>query len=167
MIPARVLDPRPGERVLDLCAAPGNKTALMAQALENRGTVVANDVFWDRIRPLRSAVNRLGLLNVSVTCHDGTSYPRSAGEFDCVLVDAPCSCEGTSRRFLSMLKRPPTRPTPKRFKKQMLLLEAVIRRCRTGGRILYSTCTYAPEENEAVVDAVLSEMPDDVRILPV
>jgi SAM-dependent methyltransferase len=167
MIPALVLNPQPGERVLDLCAAPGNKTALMAQALGNRGTVVANDVFWERIRPLRSVIDRLGLLNVSVTCHDGTAYPRAAGEFDCVLVDVPCSCEGTSRRFPSILKRAPFQQMPKRFHKQQLLLEAAIRRCRFGGRILYSTCTYAPEENEGVVDAVLSKMPGSVRILPV
>ncbi|MBW2437975.1 MAG: RsmB/NOP family class I SAM-dependent RNA methyltransferase [Deltaproteobacteria bacterium] len=167
MIPALILNPQAGERVLDLCAAPGNKTALMAQALENRGTVVANDVFWERIRPLRSAIDRLGLLNVSVTCHDGTAYPRAAGEFDCVLVDVPCSCEGTSRRFPGILKRAPFQHMPKRFHKQQLLLEAAIRRCRFGGRILYSTCTYAPEENEAVVDAVLRKMPGLVRILPV
>jgi NOL1/NOP2/sun family putative RNA methylase len=167
MIPALLLDPQPAERVLDLCAAPGNKTALMAQAQGNRGTVVANDIFWDRIRPLRSAIDRLGLLNVSVTCHDGTSYPRAAGEFDCVLVDVPCSCEGTSRRFPGLLKRPPTRRMPKRFRKQQLLLEAAIRRCRVGGRILYSTCTYAPEENEAVVNSVLDEMNGAVRVLPV
>ena len=167
MIPALLLNPRPGERILDLCAAPGNKTALMAQALENRGTVVANDVFWDRLRPLRSAIDRLGLLNVSVTCHDGTSYPRRAGQFDQVLVDVPCSCEGTTRRFPRLLKRPPTRHMPRRFKKQLLLLQTAIRRCRKGGQILYSTCTYAPEENEAVVNAVLCEMPDEVRVLPV
>jgi NOL1/NOP2/sun family putative RNA methylase len=167
MIPALLLDPQPAERVLDLCAAPGNKTALMAQALGNQGTVVANDIFWDRIRPLRSAIDRLGLLNVSVTCHDGTSYPRAAGEFDCVLVDVPCSCEGTTRRFPGLLKRPPTRRMPKRFRKQQLLLESAIRRCRVGGRILYSTCTFAPEENEAVVNSVLDEMNGSVRILPV
>lgn len=167
MIPALLLNPRPGERILDLCAAPGNKTALMAQAIENRGTVVANDVFWDRLRPLRSAIDRLGLLNVSVTCHDGTSYPRCAGQFDRVLVDVPCSCEGTARRFPGLLKRPPTRNMPRRFKKQQLLLQTAIRRCRKGGRILYSTCTYAPEENEAGVNAVLGEMPDEVRVLPV
>jgi NOL1/NOP2/sun family putative RNA methylase len=167
MIPALLLDPRPGARTLDLCAAPGNKTALMAQALENRGTVVANDVFWDRIRPLRSAIDRLGLLNVSVTCHDGTSYPGRAGQFDRVLVDVPCSCEGTTRRFPGLLKRRPTRRVPRRFKKQRLLLQSAVRLCRKGGRIVYSTCTYAPEENEAVVNAVLGEMPDEVRILPV
>ena len=167
MIPALILNPQPGERVLDLCAAPGNKTALMAQALGNRGTVVANDVFWERIRPLRSAIDRLGLLNVSVTCHDGTAYPQAAGEFDCVLVDVPCSCEGTSRRFPGILKRAPFKHMLKRFHKQQLLLEAAIRRCRVGGRILYSTCTYAPEENEAVVDAVLRKMPGSVRIVPV
>jgi NOL1/NOP2/sun family putative RNA methylase len=165
MIPALVLDPQPGERILDLCAAPGNKTALLARALENRGTIVANDVFWDRIRPLRSAVDRLGLLNVSVTCHDGTAYPRGAGQFDRVLVDVPCSCEGTSRRYPYILHRQPTRLKPRRFKKQKLLLQSAIRRCRQGGRILYSTCTYAPEENEAVVNAVLGDMPDEVRIV--
>jgi 16S rRNA C967 or C1407 C5-methylase (RsmB/RsmF family) len=68
------IKPHAGERVLDLCAAPGNKTARMAQALGNRGTVVANDIFWQRIRPLQSAIDRLWLLNVSVTCHDGTAY---------------------------------------------------------------------------------------------
>ena len=167
MIPALVLNPQPGERVLDLCASPGNKTALMAQALGNRGTVVANDLFWERIRPLRSAIDRLGFLNVSVTCHDGTAYPQAAGEFDCVLVDVPCSCEGTSRRFPAILKRAPFRQVPKRIHKQQLLLESAIRRCRVGGRILYSTCTYAPEENEAVVDAVLKKMSGSVRILPI
>lgn len=167
MIPALILNPQPGERVLDLCAAPGNKTALMAQALGNRGTVVANDVFWERIRPLRSAIDRLGLLNVSVTCHDGTAYPRAAGEFDCVLVDVPCSCEGTSRRYPGILKRRPFQQMPKRFQKQQLLLETAVRRCRDGGRILYSTCTYAPEENEAVVEAVLKKVPAAVRVLPV
>jgi len=167
MIPALVLDPQPGQCVLDLCAAPGNKTALMAQALENRGTVVANDIFWDRIGPLRAVIERLGLLNVSVTCHDGTSYPRAAGQFDRVLVDVPCSCEGTTRRFPGLLKRPPARRLPKRFQKQKRLLQSAIRRCRTGGRILYSTCTYAPEENEAVVDAVLAEAAGAIRILPV
>jgi len=166
MIPALLLNPRPGERILDLCAAPGNKTALMAQALENRGTVVANDVFWDRLRPLRSAIDRLGLLNVSVTSHDGTSYPGRAGQFDRVLVDVPCSCEGTTRRFPRLLKRAPTRRMPRRFKKQQLLLQTAVRRCRKGGRILYSTCTYAPEENEAVVNTVLCEMPAAVRVLP-
>ncbi|MGD8944358.1 MAG: RsmB/NOP family class I SAM-dependent RNA methyltransferase [Desulfobacterales bacterium] len=167
MIPALVLNPQPGERVLDLCAAPGNKTALMAHALGNRGTVVANDIFWERIRPLRSAVDRLGLLNVSVTCHDGTAYPQAAGEFDCVLVDVPCSCEGTSRRFAGILKRAPFQMQKKRFHKQQLLLESAIRRSRVGGRILYSTCTYAPEENEAVVNAVLQRMPEVIRIRPI
>jgi NOL1/NOP2/sun family putative RNA methylase len=167
MMPALLLNPRSGERILDLCAAPGNKTALMAHALKNRGTVVANDVFWDRLRPLRSAIDRMGLLNVSVTCHDGTSYPRCAGQFDRVLVDVPCSCEGTTRRFPRLLKRSPTRHMPRRFKKQQLLLQAAIRCCRQGGRILYSTCTYAPEENEAVVNAVLCEKPAEVRVLPV
>ncbi len=165
MIPVLVLDPQPGERVLDLCAAPGNKTAQIALALGNRGTVVSNDLIGERQRATRMVLDRLGLVNVTLTCMDGVNYPRSAGLFDAVLVDAPCTCEGTSRRH-------PERgwdgelPYRNKSEKQKLLLRQAIRRCARGGRIVYSTCTYAPEENEAVVDAVMREWPGAVRLLP-
>ena len=165
MIPVLVLNPQPGERILDLCAAPGNKTAQMAMALKNRGTVVSNDIVGQRQRATRMILDRLGLLNVSLTCLDGVNYPRRAGVFDAVLVDAPCTCEGTSRRHPERCWRedPPYR---QKAAKQKLLLRQAIRRCAQGGRIVYSTCTYAPEENEAVIDAVMKEWPDAVRLLP-
>jgi hypothetical protein len=94
LIPVRVLAPRPGERILDLCAAPGGKTAQISVAIACRGTVVANDVRVDRIRALRSNCERLGLLNVAMTAQDGTGFPLEAGPFDAILLDAPCSCEG-------------------------------------------------------------------------
>ncbi len=165
MIPALVADPQPAHRVLDLCAAPGNKTVQCAVAMENRGTVVANDLVCGRLSPLRQSVDRLGLFNVTVTCCDGVNYPPRTGPFDRVLVDAPCSCEGTSRRRTDFTRA--DRPPYRRFQhKQILLLAQAVRRCRIGGRIVYSTCTYAPEENEAVVDAVLQMFAPHLRIVP-
>ncbi len=164
MLPVLVMDPRPGERILDLCAAPGNKTAQIALALENRGTVVSNDVIGERQRATRMMIDRLGLANVTLTCMDGVNYPRTAGVFDAVLVDAPCTCEGTSRR--NPWRDPGTDPPyASKARKQMLLLRQAIRRCARGGRIVYSTCTYAPEENEEVVDAVMREWPGAVRLM--
>lgn len=164
MIPVLVLNPQPGERILDLCAAPGNKTAQIALALQNRGTVVSNDVIGARQRATRMVLDRLGLVNVCLTFEDGVNYPRRAGIFDAVLVDAPCTGEGTSRRNP---ERCPDVPPPyaQRAAKQKLLLRQAIRRCARGGRIVYSTCTYAPEENEAVVDAVMREWPGAVRLV--
>lgn len=165
MLPVLLLSPAPGHRVLDLCAAPGNKTAQIALAMDNRGTVVANDLVWNRMRPVRMHIDRLGLLNVSISCEDGGSYPRDAGAFDRVLVDAPCSCEGTSRKSPGVLStRVSEQQRQQLSRKQVLLLQQAIRRCRPGGKIVYSTCTYAPEENEAVIDRVLQDMPGAVRI---
>ncbi len=165
MVPVLLLSPRPGMRIMDLCAAPGNKTVQAASAMENTGTVVANDLRHQRMASIRMHVDRLGLVNVSTTCRDGGSYPRKAGLFDAVLVDAPCSCEGTSRKNTDILHR----PVPGRGRlllRQKRLLERAVRLCRPGGRIVYSTCTYDPEENEAIVDAVLRAMPDKVEMLP-
>lgn len=165
MLPVMLLDPQPGERVLDMCAAPGNKTAQIAVALGNHGTVVANDPSYSRMRSVRMHIDRLGLLNVSMTCDDGGSYPKAAGLFDAALVDAPCSCEGTSRINPNVIRRLIARRSNLIHKQKMILLQA-IRRTRPGGCIVYSTCTYAPEENEAVVNAMLREMPDAIRIRP-
>lgn len=166
MLPAVALGAQPGERVLDLCAAPGNKTAQIALGLGNRGTVAANDISQGRIKALSANLNRLGCLNTTITCWDGASYPRGAGRFDCVLVDAPCSCEGTSRRHPDITERP-FQALEKPINRQTLLLHQAFRRCRPGGRILYSTCTYAPEENEAVVDHLLRSFPGEADLLPI
>jgi hypothetical protein len=104
-------------------------------------------------------------VNVSLTFEDGVNYPRSAGIFDAVLVDAPCTCEGTSRRNPERCSDN-SPPYTKKAVKQKLLLRQAIRRCARGGRIVYSTCTYAPDENEAVVDAVMREWPGAVRLVP-
>ena len=163
LLPVRLLDPRPGERVLDLCAAPGSKTARIALALGNRGTVVANDRSAGRLAATTDTIRRLGLRNVTCTVGDGARFPRTAGHFDKVLVDAPCSAEGAAHRS-AVWRR--DRDRSALVGVQRALLERAIDVCRPGGRVVYSTCTLAPEENEAVVDAVITEA-GGARVVPV
>lgn len=98
-LPVRAMDLRPGQRVLDMCAAPGGKTAQIAFALGNRGTLVANDISNHRIKALQGNLDRLGIVNVTTTCSDAANWPASGGQFDRILLDAPCSSEGTVRRI--------------------------------------------------------------------
>ena len=168
LLPVTLLDPQPGERVLDLCAAPGGKTAQIAVKMAQTGTVVANDIDKNRMRAVRHTVERLGLLNVSTTVCDGANYPKAAGLFDRVLVDVPCSCEGTSRKNSGVIASAGTGRAHKLSGGQRALLRKAVQLCRPGGRIVYATCTYAPEENEQVVDAILREAGDaSLRLLPV
>lgn len=148
-----LLNPVPGERILDLCAAPGNKTAELALAVGLQGTVVANDVSRARAGVIQTTLNRLGIVNVAMTIEDGTRWPGPDNWFDAVLVDAPCSCEGTCRKNPDVIAAQQDY-APHQALQVRLLLEAV-RLVRPGGRICYSTCTFAPEENEAVLDRVL------------
>lgn len=166
LVPVTLLDPRPGDRVLDLCAAPGGKTAQIAFALGNRGTVVANDLSGGRLRALRGNLERLGVVNVSVTRIDGGNLPRGVGVFDRVLVDAPCSGEGTLRRNAAPSGSLGPELSNSLARRQRALLRKAVQRTRPGGRIVYSTCTFAPEENELVVDAILREFAGDLELLP-
>lgn len=165
LLPIHLLDPEPGQRVLDLCAAPGGKTLQSAVRLENRGTIVANDRSGTRLNVLRTSSYRLGLTNVSTTAGDAATFAGPAGWFDCVIADVPCSCEGTSRKHRSVVDRSSTSQSTALAQKQRAILNRAIKMCRPGGRIVYATCTYAPEENECVVNAVLQDAPS-VRILP-
>lgn len=164
LVPAVVLDPRPGERILDLCAAPGGKTAQISVALGARGTIVANDVRIDRLRALRSNCERLGLLNVAMTAQDGTRFPFEAGLFDAILLDVPCSCEGNVRQGVGGRYEPPGEFLTGRSGLQATLLGRAWKLLAPGGRLVYATCTFAPEENEMVLDYCLK---DDARIEPV
>jgi NOL1/NOP2/sun family putative RNA methylase len=165
-LPATLMDLAPGQRVLDLCAAPGGKTAQIAFALGNRGTLIANDIASARIKALQGNLDRLGVVNVSTTCCDGANWPTAGGQFDRILVDAPCSSEGTLRRTPSLLGRLDPATSPRLAQRQRALLRKAVQRCRPGGRILYSTCTFAPEENELVVSAILDEYPGKLRLIP-
>lgn len=161
LLPVALLEPAPGERVLDMCAAPGNKTVQIATTMQNRGTVVANDRDYRRMRAVGRALERLGVLNTSLTVYDAANLPGDAGPFDRILADVPCSCEGTSRKNPEVLELTGGIVPGQANRLQKAILRKALQLCRPGGRIVYSTCTYAPEENELVIDEVLSEMGSD------
>jgi len=164
MMAVAALDPQPGERILDLCAAPGNKSVQLAKAVGHHGWVVANDVSESRLNVLRGMADRFRLPNLSITVHDGASFPiRQSTEtgsditFDAVLADVPCSCEGTCRKHPRVFEQMNPARVGSLHGLQEALLRRAIRLTRPGGRVLYATCTFAPEENEMVVDRVLRE----------
>src|SRR5690606_7878799 len=166
MLPVWLLDPRPGELLLDLCAAPGNKTAQAAVAMANTGTVVANDRSAVRMRATRGTLDRLGIMNTAITLGDAECFPLGRSSFDRILVDVPCTCEGTSRKNRSALLTSGREISLGFHNRQLAMLRRAIQLCRPGGRLVYATCTYAPEENELVVDAALREAGTEVHLLP-
>jgi NOL1/NOP2/fmu family ribosome biogenesis protein len=131
----------------------------------NQGTVVANDRDYHRIRAIHHMTERLGILNTSTTLYDGANYPKAAGLFDKILVDVPCTCEGTVRKSPELVLDRTGGLSRKMSGGQKALLRKAIQLCKPGGRIVYSSCTYAPEENEAVIDALLSEVGHNVVCL--
>ncbi|MFH1325364.1 MAG: RsmB/NOP family class I SAM-dependent RNA methyltransferase [archaeon] len=161
MLPALVLKPKENEHVLDLCASPGSKTTQIAAMMNNSGTVIANEINFKRTKILSSNLERCGVSNTIITRKNGIDLCRKLKEknflFDKILVDAPCSGEGT------------VRSTPKTFlmwnihavkslsKLQKKLLSSAIEILKTKGEIVYSTCTHSPEENEEVLDFILRE----------
>ncbi len=157
-VAAPLLAPRPGERILDLCAAPGGKTTHAADLMQDRGCIVAVDRNEDRIRALLGNMYRTAHPNVLVVAGDGRSLPDGA-LFDRVLVDAPCSAEGTLRRKGGIVRGQTAKFRRQIPRRQESLLRRAIALTRPGGTVLYSTCTFAPEENEAVVDRVLRDAP--------
>lgn len=156
VLPALVLDPQPGERVLDLCAAPGGKCTQIAALMQNKGLVVANEPNGRRQQALLANLNRLGVLNAAVTEYRGESFPAGAS-FDRVLIDAPCSAEGTLRKEKALCNG----ASPRAINRMAAIQRRLIRRgydlLRPGGTLVYSTCTFAPEENEAVAAVLLAD----------
>jgi len=155
-LPVLALDPQPGERVLDLCAAPGGKATQIAQLMGDQGLVVANDPSPKRLRALLANLYRLGVRCAVVTQCPGEGFPGE-GTFDRVLVDAPCSAEGTARRHPPLRRRAPLGVIRRMASLQKKILSHAIKLVRPGGIVVYSTCTIAPEENEAVVKYVLEQ----------
>ncbi|WP_267642710.1 RsmB/NOP family class I SAM-dependent RNA methyltransferase [Haloarchaeobius amylolyticus] len=165
-IPPTVLDPQPGERVFDTCAAPGSKTTQLAAGMGDTGTLVANDNNLGRLSALRFNCERLGVTNVVVTNQDARNFslkPFDGKAFDRVLVDAPCSCEGTIRKNPDALDNWNMGHVTSVAGVQKGILKRALQVTREGGTVVYSTCTFAPEENEAVLDHVLEE--EDCRVV--
>jgi 16S rRNA C967 or C1407 C5-methylase (RsmB/RsmF family) len=160
-VAAPALGPRPGDRILDLCAAPGGKTTHMADLMGDRGCLVASEISESRIRGLLGNVYRLAHPGVFAVAGDGRDFPEDV-RFDRVLVDAPCSGEGTLRRRGGQPPNQSRSFVDYVTAAQRTLLEKAVRVTRPGGTILYVTCTFAPEENEAVVSDALARLPVDL-----
>ena len=158
MAAAAALAPRPGERVLDLCAAPGGKSTQMAALMQGRGTLVCNEPVAARAQVLSRNIERMGVKNaVVVSALPEELSPRWPEYFDRVLVDAPCSGEGMFRRHPEAIGEwSPAAPAGCAQRQAAILLSAA-RMLRPGGRLAYSTCTFSAEENEGVIQAFLRE----------
>ncbi|KAH8715062.1 25S rRNA (cytosine-C(5))-methyltransferase nop2 [Beauveria bassiana] len=166
-LPVMALSPQPGERVLDMAAAPGGKTTHCAAMMKNTGVVVANDPNKARAKGLIGNIHRLGAKNVIVCSYDAREFPRVMGGFDRVLLDAPCSGTGVIAKDPSVK----TNKTERDFMtlphtQKQLLLSAIdsVNHAGTGGYIVYSTCSVTVEENEQVVAYALSRRPN-VRLV--
>lgn len=152
MIPAQILNPKPGEKVLDLCASPGSKTTQMAQIMQNTGKITALDIRTDRIAILNRNIARMGVKNCEVVQKPGQQIKDAL--FDKILVDAPCSGTGTMRMQEEIDKWNPA--VPKRMSnEQKSLLHSAFCVLKKGGTMVYSTCSLEPEENEEVIDWLL------------
>jgi len=161
-VPARVLDPQPGERVWDACAAPGSKTTQLSALMDDTGTVVATDNNLGRISALRSNTERLGVTNGTLTNEDARNHslkPFDGAMYDRALVDVPCSCEGTIRKNPDVLEDWERSHVEGTAGVQKGILRRAVQVTHEGGTVVYSTCTFAPEENEAVLDYALEEEP--------
>jgi len=159
MLPALVLNPQKGERILDACAAPGSKTTQMAAIMENTGTIVANDISPIRLAKLKANCRIQGITNVVTSQEPAQNLSMKYTQyFDKVLVDAPCTGTGVhdnwSEDYIASF--------PER---QKAILRTAIACTKPGGTIVYSTCTISPDENEGVIEKILKE--GNVQNIPV
>lgn len=159
-LPATILDPEPGDLVWDAAAAPGGKATQLASLVRGEGIVVANDVNLGRMSALRTNADRLGVDNLVVTNRDARTYSLDRFEFDAfdaALVDAPCSGEGTIRKNPAVFDEWSEAHVRSIASVQTGILRRAVQLTRPGGVVIYATCTFAPEENEGVLSAVLAD----------
>jgi 16S rRNA (cytosine967-C5)-methyltransferase len=163
-IACQLLDPKPGEKILDACAAPGGKTAYLTQLMQNRGVVIACDRDPERLQILKDNVNRLNATIVRAVRHDWTrnDLPEeilSSAPFDRILLDAPCTNTGVMRRRIDVRWRLRPEDFSRMSNEQLILSRAVLRLLKPGGILVYSTCSLEREENEQVIRRLLAELP--------
>lgn len=161
MLVALAAEPAPGQRVLDVCSAPGGKTTHMAQLMKNKGTIYACDIHKHRLDLIAENCKRLGISNVELVQQDGTKLTKRWQEpFDVVLCDVPCSGLGVLGRRADARWAKESEDIAGLYKIQKKILEEAAQLVVPGGTLIYSTCTIAPEENQEMVKAFISEHPE-------
>jgi NOL1/NOP2/sun family putative RNA methylase len=163
MMSAIALDAQPGDFVLDLCASPGSKTTQIAANMQNQGTLIANDLKMDRIAILSANIEKAGVTNAIITRNDGVALcsrlAKTDFKFDKILLDAPCSGEGTLRSSPKTFLMWNEKVVKKLSRTQKKLLAYALKCLKVGGTLVYSTCTHAPEEDEAILDFAIKNFP--------
>lgn len=167
MAPAECIDIDPDWKILDMCAAPGGKSTQLKNKLGENGILVSNEIIPSRCRILAGNIERLGLLNTVTTCMDtkrlSETFPNT---FDMIMVDAPCSGEGMFRKDDTAIAEWSTGNVKRCAERQREILDNAVKLVKSGGYIVYATCTFSLEENEMTVDSFLQRYPD-FEILPV
>ncbi len=170
MLPLIALKPKPGETLLDLCASPGSKTTQVGAMMENSGTIIANEVSLGRLKILAANLQRCGVMNTIVTKRDGVQLcekiiKKTNLRFDKILVDAPCTGEGTLRKSPKTLLMWNIKMIENLSSIQKKLAGAAFGLLKPDGEMIYSTCTHSPEEDEAVVDFLVKKF--GAKVLPI
>jgi len=161
MAPVTALDPKPGERILDLCASPGGKSTQIADAMKGEGMLICNEIHPQRARVLAENIERMGIVNALVLNHEPAYLAeRFEGYFDRILVDAPCSGEGMFRKNEEAFKEWSPENVLMCAERQEDILESAALMLRRGGHMVYSTCTFAPAEDEGVICSFLKKHPE-------
>ncbi len=155
MLPAIILDPKPNEIVIDMCAAPGSKATQLAQIMNNKGTLILIERNLNRIPSLELNLRRMGIVNSIVLNYDSINLEKLSIKADKILLDAPCTGEGLIRQDASRKKSKSLNDIKKMASIQKKLLMTGLKILKPKGTLLYSTCSIAPEENEFVIDEVL------------
>jgi len=157
-LPCQLLDARPGERIFDLCAAPGGKTTNLAEMMNNEGAIIALDKYEAKLSMIKGSAERLGLRIIQLQAADAMTFEDRPA--DRVLLDAPCSGLGTLSKKPDMKWKRDLSDITKLVQTQRALLENAARVLRPGGVLVYSTCTIEPEENENLINAFLADHPE-------
>jgi tRNA (cytosine40_48-C5)-methyltransferase len=164
-IAVEALDVRENQIILDMASAPGGKTTFVAQKMKNSGCIVAIDINSARINSLKFNIARCGVMNCCIYRMDSSHVTALNMRFDRVLLDAPCSCEGVIMRDKSRKTSHTTYDIEHCVLDQMRLIEAAVKVVRPGGLLVYSTCSFAPEENENIINSLLGRF--DIKIEPI
>ena len=171
LLAVTLVNAKPGEAILDTCAAPGGKTCAMAAQMENSGTIVAADPDQGRLRRLRENMERLAVSNATMTANVNNTSKDHSKSFDAILIDAPCSNSGVMRRRLDVRWRLSSQEIKSITEQQMGILQENSKLLKPGGRLVYSTCSLEPEENHQIVakfikENALFQLTDEQQLTP-